>query len=112
VPVDPRLPGLVRIATLVKDMHLAELRRAEAERAALLGRIATLSETPTAPADLAPAVAVDVVMRYERWAELRRREVEAALALKIQECEALKARARLSVGRDGALTKLVVRTSE
>jgi hypothetical protein len=108
--IDPRLPGLTRISTLVKDMHLAALRRAEGERAALLDRIATLSERPTAPEDLPPSVAVEVALRYDRWAELRRREVEAALIQKTTECERLKVQARLSVGRDSALMRLAGKT--
>jgi hypothetical protein len=104
---DPRLPALLTISHLIKDQHLAALRRAEAERAALLDRIATLRERPSPPEDLPPSVAVEVVMRYDRWAELRRREIEAALKLKAAECDTLTARARLSVGRDGALEKLV-----
>jgi hypothetical protein len=56
---DPRLPALLTIAHLVKDLDLAALRRAEAERAALLDRIATLRERPTAPADMSPVVAAE-----------------------------------------------------
>lgn len=104
---DPRLPGLVRLSALVKDIHLADLRRAEAERATLLQRIAALNERPAAPSDLAPSVAAEVALRYDRWAEARRREIEICLARKSTECETLRARARLSVGRDGALAKLV-----
>lgn len=103
---DPRLPALQTISHLIKDMHLAALRKAEAERAALLDRIATLRERPNPPEDLAPSVAVEVVMRYDRWAELRRREIEAALKLKAAECDILTARARISVGRDAALDGL------
>ena len=104
---DPRLPALLTISHLIKDLHLAALRRAEAERAALLDRIATLRERPSAPADMAPAIAEEVTLRYDRWADLRRREIEVALKHKAVECDALRARARLSVGRDGALEKLV-----
>lgn len=109
MPADPRLPQLQKISHLVKDLHLAALRRAEAERAALLDRIATLQQRPTAPEDLPPAVAVDVAMRYDRWAELRRREIEAALRTKAAECDALRDRARLSVGRDETLTKIALK---
>jgi hypothetical protein len=110
LPVDPRLPKLQTISHLIKDLHLAALRRAEAERAALLDRIATLQERPTPPTDLPPAVAVDVAMRYDRWADLRRREIEVALKRKAAECDTLKDRARVSVGRDEALNKLLQRT--
>ena len=106
---DPRLPALLTISHLIRDLHLAALRKAEAERAALLDRIATLRERPSPPEDLAPAVAVEVAMRYDRWAELRRREIEVALKLKLAECDRLIAQARLSVGRDGALESLVNR---
>lgn len=109
MPVDPRLPGLMRLSTMVKELHLADLRRAEAERQALIDHIATLSQRPEAPADIPPAIAVEVAMRYDRWAELRRREVEQALAAKTAECDRLRARARQSVGRDGALVKLVAK---
>jgi hypothetical protein len=103
---DPRLPALKRLSGMIMDLHLAQLRRAEAERRALLDRIATLSEPPAVPKDLAPHVAAEVAMRYNLWAELRRHEVEAALATKAEECEALQARARISVGRDGAVARL------
>ena len=109
MPGDPRLPQLQRISHLVKDLHLAALRRAEAERAALLDRIATLRERPSVPEDLPPAVAVDVAMRYDRWADLRRREIEVAMKTKAAECDTLRDRARLSVGRDEALSKLLLK---
>ena len=104
---DPRLPALLTLSHLVKDLHLAALRRAEAERAALLDRIVTLRERPTPPDDMAPAIAEEVALRYDRWADMRRREIEAALKHKAAECDVLRDRARLSVGRDGALEKLV-----
>ncbi len=103
---DPRLPALKRLSGLIMDLHLAELRRAEAERQTLRDRIATLSEPPAVPVDLPPQVGAEVAMRYNLWAELRRHEVEAALATKAQECETLRARARISVGRDGAVARL------
>ncbi len=106
MPVDPRLTGLQRISTLVKDIHLADLRRAEAERAELLDRLAALGAPAPMAADLPPAVAAEVAMRYDRWAELRRREIEQALTQKAVECDALRARARLSLGRDQALAQL------
>lgn len=106
---DPRLAQLQKISHLVKDLHLAALRRAEAERAALLDRIATLRERPTPPVDLPPAVAVEVAMRYDHWAELRRREIEVALKQKAAECDVLRDRARVSLGRDETLGKLVLK---
>ena len=103
---DPRLPALKRLSGLIMDLELAELRRAEAERQKLRDRIATLSEPPAAVADLPPQVNAEIALRYNRWAELRRREVEAALTAKGRECEKLQAKARIAVGRDGALARL------
>lgn len=110
MPADPRLAGLSRIAGLQKDMRLAALRRAEAERQALLDRLATLAERPAPPDDLPPSVAAEIALRYDRWADLRRREVEGLLRQKSQECEMLKARAREAVGRDDAVIRLIARS--
>ena len=109
---DPRLPGLQRVAGLVKDMALADLRRAEAERAALLQQMATLSERPTPPEDLAPAIAEDIALRYDRWAELRRREVEQAWRVKSAECDRLRAKARIALGRNSAVASLADRITQ
>lgn len=109
MPADPRLIGLSRIAGLQKDMRLAELRRAEMERQALLDRIATLAQRPAPPSDLPPAVAEEIALRYDRWADQRRREIEALLRQKTQECEARKARAREAVGRNDAVGRLIAR---
>ena len=106
MPADPRLPELKRLSGLIRDLRLTELRRAEAERQTLRDRIALLNERPPVPEDLPPQVAAEVVLRYERWAERRRREIEAALTRKAKECESLKAEARVAVGRDGALARL------
>jgi hypothetical protein len=107
---DPRLAALVRISGLVKDIRLADLRRAEAERQTLLDRMAALAEPPAMPADLPAPVAQDVALRYERWAELRRREIAQALQHKAAECEKRRAEARVAVGRDGALGRITQRS--
>lgn len=107
MPVDPRLIGLSRIAGLQKDMRLDALRRAEDERQTLLDRLASLARRPAVPDDLSPSVAAEIALRYDRWADLRRREIELLLRQKTQDCEHLKALAREAVGRDDAISRLI-----
>lgn len=106
---DPRLTGLNRIVGLMQDLALADLRRAELAKDELAAQMVMLTERPQAPEDMPPAIAAEIELRFDQWAEARRREVERAWKAKSAECDALRARARLAVGRQSAVTEMIDR---
>jgi hypothetical protein len=109
MPVDPRLKALTGVSNLIKDMALNNLRAAEAERALLHDRLRVLSQSPSLPEDLPPAALHEVTLRYQRWAELRRREIEVSLARQNALCDRARDAARQAFGRDAVLTELIAK---
>ena len=72
------LARLAGLAQMMLDHRLAGLRAAAAAKAKSEARLAGL-EQPSAP-DLGPVAEAEVRLRYERWADARRSEINLALA--------------------------------
>lgn len=70
--------GLAQLADLVLEDRLAKLRCAAAARAQTAAQIAALVETPAEGLD--PVVAAQQSLRYQRWADVRRQDLNLVLA--------------------------------
>ena len=74
-----QLARLGTLTDLMLDARLADLRGAAAARDASLARLADLAR-PAAATDLPDMAAAEVEMRYQRWADQRRAEINLTLA--------------------------------
>lgn len=100
-----RLAGLARMAL---DLQLAALRKAAEARQASLDRLADL-ERPEMPTDLSPTVVGEVSVRYQRWADHRRAEINQILARQTVTWGEAREAAGLAFGRNEALAALLNR---
>lgn len=99
------LAALQGLAQLVLDARLSELGALARAREAALTRLADLNRTFDVP-DLHPVAAAEADLRFQRWADLRRAEVNATIARQNVALEELRAAARLAFGRAAALSRL------
>lgn len=99
-----RLAALGAIGQLMLDARLAELRAAAAARAQSLDRLEALVARP-AP-DLEPIAAAQAELRYQRWAEARRAEINLQLARQTAAWMAAEEAARQAFGKTEALRLL------
>jgi hypothetical protein len=96
------LAKLQGITDLVLENRLHRLRQTAEARAQSLMQLAALSATPV-PADL-PAITAGLVgLTYQRWADIRRAELNAVIARQTAEWMAAKAEASLAFGRAEAV---------
>ena len=102
------LRRLLALSTMVRDLRLAELSQAEAARAASVASLARLN-APSSQTDLDPVVADRVQVTYERWADVRRKELKATIARQTETCLAAKSQARTAFGRQQALISVADR---
>ncbi len=73
------LARLQAIGQVLLDARLAALHRAAEARDGSLARLDDLAR-PVAGSDLSGVAALEVSMRYERWADQRRAEINLVLA--------------------------------
>ncbi|MBI1217211.1 MAG: hypothetical protein GC186_01580 [Rhodobacteraceae bacterium] len=101
------LSGLSRLADLILDARLAELRQAAAARDASLAALAALRCAPTTtPAGLPPLVLARAALAYEGWADARRAEINPRLARQTAAWLEAQAAARIAFGRAEVLRQL------
>ncbi len=100
-----RLAGLHEVAQLVLDAHLADVRQIVRVRDESLAHLAELNR-PFGETDLHPIVAAEAEIRFQRWADLRRAEVNQILARQTVQLEEARTAAQIAFGRAGALAKL------
>ena len=85
--------------------NMGQLQDAAEKRAQSLQQIAAL-DRPEAAANLPPVAASLVALRYQAWADLRRRELNLVLARQTAEWIAAQEAARTAFGKAEALRGL------
>lgn len=100
-----RLSGLQDLAQMVLDAQLAELRQIARARDESLAHLAELNR-PFAETDLNPIAAAEAEIRFQRWADLRRAEVNQTLARQTVQLQEARSAAQTAFGRANALAKL------
>ncbi len=96
------------LGNLLLDARLATLDSAAAARRASLDRLADL-DRPGAATDLSELAAAEVGLRYQHWADLRRAEINLALARQTATWIEARDEAARAFGRAQALEKLAKR---
>lgn len=102
-----RLRAVQDLAGMVLDARLTELSSIARAREESLARLAAL-DRPAKELDLNPLAAAEAAMRYQRWADHRRAEINEILARQSAALEEARARAAQAFGRSTVLARLVV----
>lgn len=102
------LRRLLELSAMVQDLRLAELSQAKAARAASVDALARLNAPPP-ETDLDPVAADRVQVTYERWADVRRKELKETIARQTETCVAAQGQARTAFGRQQALISVADR---
>ena len=100
-PMDP----LVRVSRLMLEMKLAEVQRKGQAREESRARLADLARSAT-DSDLPMTAMQQASLRYERWAEALRAEINLTLARQTAEWMEAQDAARHAFGRAEALRRL------
>lgn len=103
---DP-LARLDRLAGMILDLRLADLRKAALDRQQSLDHLRSLEKPPAQ--DLPPIAAAQADLLYQRWADQRRAEINRLLARQTAEWLGAQDRARDAFGRAEALKGLLAR---
>jgi hypothetical protein len=101
----PDLEPLRSIAAILLERDLAAFRAAGRARQESLDRLADL-ERPSAATDLPLAAEAEVALRYGRWADARRSEINMTLARQTATWMEARDAARIALGRTQALDRL------
>lgn len=100
-----RITRLRSLADLLLEVRLSELQTAAAARAASLDRLADLDRT-SQPTDLPDIAAAEVELRYQRWADQRRADINLVLARQTADWIEARSAAGLAFGKAQALQGL------
>jgi hypothetical protein len=103
-----KLEPLLAVSGLILDARLSTLDRAARACNDSRARLADLAR-PSDSAELPLTVAAQAALRYERWAEARRAEINLTLARQTAEWLTARDEARLAFGRAEALRAIVRR---
>ncbi len=103
-----KLGQLQALGQLVLDTKLLVLEQAARARQNSLDHLADLGR-PHPPTDLPPILAAEVAMRFERWADQRRSEINLTLARQTAEWAEARQDAAVAFGRNQALQGLIDR---
>lgn len=100
-----QIARLRQITDLMLDARLADLKTAAAARDTSLDRLADL-QRPSLATDLAGLAAAEVEMRYQRWADQRRAEINLTLARQTAVWLEARDAAAVAFGKSQALDML------
>jgi hypothetical protein len=103
-----RWEPLVAISRLILDVRLAHVDLAAKACEENRARLADLAR-PSSPSQLPLAVEAQATLRYERWAEARRAEINLALAKSTADWLTARDQARVAFGRAEVLRALAER---
>ncbi len=98
--------GLAALADLVLQDRLAKLRGAALARAQTAAQISALAEAPAEGLD--PLIAAQQSLRYQRWADARRQELNLVLARQTAVWMTAHATATEAFGRAQVIEKLTL----
>ncbi len=104
-----KLAQIKTLGQLVLDGRLAALERVSRARQLSLDHLTELNRPLLPPTDLSPVVAGEVAMRYQRWADQRRTEINLTLARQTAEWVEARQDAAQAFGRNQALNGLIGR---
>lgn len=93
---------LRQISQLILDVKLAALQSAARKREESLELLASLSQ-PCEPTDLLPTVGHLAELRYQKWADARRAEINLALAQQTVSVHIARDAAAMAFGKNQAL---------
>lgn len=96
------LARLSQITGLILDLKLADLRATAAKRQHSLDLLASLN-TPPINTDLSLVAAHQAALRYQHWADVRRAEINLALARQTADMHMARDAAGQAFGKDQAL---------
>lgn len=99
------LGRLQHLAAMIRDREMAGLRAANLAREASEARLADLAK-PMPTMGLDPVMAALTEIRWQRWADRRRAEINLQLARQIVECEQMRDRACHAFARTEVLRRL------
>ena len=99
------LTRLQQLATMIRDREMAGLRAAQLAREASEARLADLAK-PMPTQDLDPIAAALTEIRWQRWADRRRAEINLQLARQIVECDRMRDGACHAFARSDVLRRL------
>ena len=102
---DQRLVQVAVLSELIVALRLTELRAISQARDASLARLNDLRRTDDDPT-LSPITAMEVSLRYERWADLRRQEINETLARQTATWLIAREAATVALGRTQTVKKL------
>ena len=106
-----KLELLVQIAQMTLDRDLADLRLRAAEKANTEARLADLTAEPVL--STLPLVAAQMAeLRWQKWADLRRAEINPILARQTAEWMEARAKAQRAFARGEALRALRARLDQ
>jgi hypothetical protein len=100
-----KLAQLQALAQMVLDAQLAELRAIARARDESLAHLAHLNRS-FAQSDLHPMAAAEAEIRFQRWADQRRAEINQTLARQTVLLDQSRSAAQLAFGRTTALSAL------
>lgn len=92
------------LAKLILDQRLAKLQACEVDRNQSLRRLQDLVPNPSDEAD--PIAKVTTLLRYEAWADARRREINLVLARQTVAWMDARKEAQGAFGRADVLTRM------
>ena len=90
---------------MIRDREMACLRAAHLAREASEARLADLAKPMPTP-DIDPITAALTEIRWQRWADRRRAEINVQLARQIVECDRMRERACHAFARSAVLRRL------
>jgi hypothetical protein len=103
-----QIDRLCTLGSLLLEARLAALQSAAAARAASLARLADL-DRPAPGCDLPEIAAAEVGLRYQRWADQRRADINLTLARQTAEWIEARQEAALAFGKSQVLQGLAKR---
>lgn len=99
---------ITRLAQLLLDHRLTGMRLAAADLARSRVQLQAINAS-AAPVDLAPVAAGMVEVSYQRWADIRRAELNATIARQTVACLEARTEAKTAFGRVQALQGIAPR---
>ncbi len=104
------IAGLERLARLILDARLAELRQAAAAREASRAALEALNRPASAPGDeVPPLIQAQTELRYQAWADKRRAEINLRLERQTATWMERREAAAQAFGRAEALSRIAAR---
>lgn len=103
------LDALTTLSRMLLDLRLEDLRQAAAAREKCQAQLRDLDVQLPQSGTLAGAAAEIAALTYQRWADVRRQELNRALARHSAAWLEAGDAARLAFGKDRSLTELLAR---